>query len=303
MKIALLAAFHIHDHGWSIPIAIENELECLGHQVDRFNLYILDDKGAGIGYGEDGLKNFLDQQSNYDFLLHCDYGQFNSSLLSYINIPTVMEAGDDPQSFQYNFPKAQYFNYILSPDKKCVEAYKGAGLKCIWWTHFADPQIYKPYNDINSDKFVVTTCETGRQNGIINYLRNKLNDIDQNIWLDDRFFYGVDHGRFMCRGKIVFQASRFGEVTRRIFEAAACKRMILTDRLDITTGIYDIFPENVAAVYYTSWSDAVDKILYYRDHSDEMNRIATAGYNTVISSHTVSHRVNILLDMIEKTGG
>lgn len=299
MKIALLAAFHIHDHGWSIPIAIENELERLGHQVDRFNLYTLNDDGAGIAYGEDGLKAFLDQQSNYDFLLHCDYGQFNSPLLSYINIPSVMEAGDDPQSFQYNFPKAQYFDYILSPDKKCVEAYKAAGLKCLWWTHFADTDIYKPYYGINKDKLVVTTCEAGRKDGIIQYLRAKLFSIDKNIWLDDRFFYGVDHGKFMCRGSVVFQASRFGEVTRRIFEAAACKRMILTDRLDWSTGIYDIFPENVAAAYYTSWSDALDKILYYRDHIEEVEKMSQNAYEIVIGGHTVQHRTEVILKLLD----
>lgn len=299
MKIALLAAFHVHDHGWSIPISIQNTIEDMGHQVDRFNLYRLNEDGVGIGYTDEGLRNFLDQQYNYDLLLHCDYGVFISPLFSQIRIKTIMEAGDDIQAFQRNFSKAQYFDYILSPDKRCVELYKQSGLKCLWWTHFADPQIHKSC-DIHQDKLVVTSCEEGRQGGIIRHLRDKLGVVDKNIWLNDRFFYGIDHSKFMCRGSIVFQASQFKEVTRRIFEAAACRRMILTDHLDSSTGIYDIFPDGKAAVYYNGWADAVDKILYYREHPAEVDRIATEGYKIVMEKHTVVHRTKVLLDLIEK---
>jgi len=298
MKIALLAAFHIHDHGWSIPITIQNELEGLGHQVDRFNLYHLDANGAGVGYTDTGLRSFLDQQYNYDLLFHCDYGMFHSPMLSLIQIPSVMEAGDDPQAFQRNFNKAQYFDYILSPDKRCVEAYKEAGLKCLWWTHFADPQIHRSFA-VRKDKLVVTSCEEGRQGGIIKYVRDKLEVVDKNIWLNDRFFYGVEHSKFMCRGDIVFQASQYKEVTRRMFEAAACERMILADKIDVDTGIYDIFPEGVAAVYYNSWADAVDKILYYRDHPEEVAKIAAEGYRIVMEGHTIAHRVKTVLSLIE----
>jgi len=298
MRIALLAAFHIHDHGWSIPISIQNVMEEMGHQVDRFNLYQLNEGGAGVGYTDAGLRSFLDQQHNYDLLLHCDYGQFHTTLFSLIQIPSVMESGDDPQAFQRNIAKAQYFDYILSPDKRCVEAYKDEGLKCLWWTHFADPQIHQPF-DINKDKLVVTSCEEGRQGGIIKYVRDKLDIVDKNIWLNDRFFYGVDHSKFMCRGSIVFQASQYKEITRRMFETAACKRMVLTDRIDPSTGIYDIFPEDVAAVYYNSWADAVDKILYYRDHMEEVEKIAAEGYRIVMEKHTVFYRVKTLLDIID----
>ena len=298
MKIALLAAFHIHDHGWSIPISTQNVMEDMGHQVDRFNLYHLNEDGAGDGYTDQGLRDFLDQQCNYDLLLHCDYGVFVSPLFSHISIKTIMEAGDDIQAFQNNFRKAQYFDYILSPDKRCVELYKQAGLKSLWWTHFADPQIHKAL-DVREDKLVVTSCEEGRQGGIIRHLRDKLGMVDKNIWLNDRFFYGIDHSKFMCRGSIVFQASQFKEVTRRIFEAAACKRMIFTDHLDPATGIYDIFPDGKAAVYYNGWADAVDKILYYREHPAEVDRIAAEGYRIVMEKHTVVHRIKTLLDLIE----
>ncbi len=297
MKIALLAAFHVHDKGWSTTIAIQNAMEDMGHQVDRFNLYRLNEDGVGIEYTDDGLRDFLDQQYNYDFLLHCDYGQFHTHLLSSVLIPSIQESGDDPQAFNSNFLKAQYFDYILSPDKRCVEFYKKDGLKCLWWTHFADPQIHKPF-DINKDKLVITSCEEGRQGGVIKYVRDKLDVIDKKIWLNDRFFYGVDHAKFMCRGSIVFQASQFKEVTRRMFEAAACKRMILTDRIDPNTGVYDLFPDGIAAVYYNSWADAVDKILYYRDHPEEVEKIATEGYRVVMENHTVVHRVGALLDLI-----
>ena len=41
-----------------------------------------------------------------------------------------------------------------------------------------------------------------------------------------------EHTEFLNKGLMVVQHSRWGEVTRRIFEGMACGKMVLCDRLD-----------------------------------------------------------------------
>jgi hypothetical protein len=209
-----------------------------------------------------------------------------------IKIPKTIELGDDPQAFNINYAKAMYFDFLFTPDKNCYNLYKKNGMNVIWLTHWADTNIHFPRQDIVPDKFIVTTCDEDRGNGLIKYLKANL---DENIWLDDRFYYAADHSRFMCRGHIVFQKSKWGEITRRPFEAAACKRMVMMDELNENTGIYNIFRPNVDAVYYKNYKDALEKIEYYFNHLDEVKNISENGYKVVINGHTQTHRVKSLL--------
>jgi len=296
MKIAVLAAFHSLDKGWSCPLSLINQLESMGHQVIMFNLYQLNNENVGVSYTDNGLKKFLDQQNDFDLFLHMDYGMFYSPLLKDVKIPSIGEMGDDPQAFSRNLPKANFFDLVFSPDKRCVQQYKNHGIKAVWLTHWADPSIHMPISDIVPDKFVVTTCETGRGNGMINIMRQQLGG---DIWLDDRYYYAFEHTKFMHRGHVVFQKSQWGEITRRPFEAAACRKMVMLDELEADTGIKNIFRDGVDAVYYHSWEDAVDKINYYKSRLDEVADIAKSGYERVISGHTVEHRANRILDLVE----
>lgn len=292
MKIAAFYAYHNLDCGWSCPISLLNEFERIGHQVYHYNLYKLDENGNGIGNSDEELIKLIDEQDQYDMMLHMDYGSYYSSLFANIRIPKTLEAGDDYQAFRVNFAKAQFFDYIFTPDKNCYLKYKEVGFNVIWLTHWADTTIHFPYSDVDTDKLVVTTCDEDRGNGIIKYLKSKL---DPGLWLDDRFYYANDHSKFMCRGKIVFQKSKWGEITRRPFEAAACKRMVMMDELDENTGIYDIFKPNIDAIYYRNHKDALDKINYYSTHLDELDEIANNGYKKVINGHTQIHRAKALL--------
>ena len=85
--------------------------------------------------------------------------------------------------------------------------------------------------------------------------------------------------------------SKYGGLINLPFEAAACSRMILINRISSGTGIYDLFKENVDAVYYTSWKEALRKIKYFESNQDEMKSIAQNGWNQVIQNHTLGNRL------------
>lgn len=300
MNIAMLYA-HWSGEVWSTPIGIRNELLRRGHTVTDWNLY--HDNGAIIPnlkrrtYSTQGLTRLIQSinTGSYrpDVLFHLDYGVFDNAILDkkYFNhnMWWLLEAGDTPQSFTGTTGKVDKFDCILTPDLPSTRLWNQYGVNAKWWTHFADHHIFKPYDDEIIQWDVVTTC--GRR-----AFTNKIQQALKDRYHDGIYAWGEDYGRFLNRGKIVFQQSKFGEITRRVFEGMACRRLVVTDRLAEGTHIQDLFTDGEDIVYYSSADEAIEKLNYYAAHDEERERIAENGYRKVLEAHTVRHRV----DFIEK---
>lgn len=289
----MLYAFHTLDKGWSCPISLKNALERLGHIVKDFNLYALED-GKSIGYTDQGLRDFLDQQSSFDAIFLMDYGQFFSPLFKYIEIPAIAEMGDDPQAFNANLLKAPYFNVLLSPDYVSTQKYVQAGYNAKWFTHWSDLDIHHELPEVKPDKFIVTSVDENRGNGFIKKLRGQLGD----IFLDDRYFYAFDHTRFMARGRAVLQHSQFGEITRRPIEAMACGKLVFTDRLSPERNFESLFTHGESIVFYDGLEDCVQKIKHFSQHLDIVQQIAENGRKIVLAAHTSDVRAKQLMEYV-----
>jgi spore maturation protein CgeB len=109
----------------------------------------------------------------------------------------------------------------------------------------------------------------------------------------------VEHTEFLNSGLMVIQNSRWKEITRRIFEAMACGKMVLTDRLDESTGLSDMFIDGEDIVYYDEMFDCIEKINYYNENEEQRERIAYNGMAKVIANHTQIQRVDKLIENYE----
>jgi hypothetical protein len=296
MRIAIVAGFNDFDYkGWTRGFAFADQFEFLGHQVQAFNLYNIDNFGNYLGYTDDQLKYFVDQQDNFDFVLLLDCINFSSPLFSYINIPSIIETANDPLAFAQNINKAQYFDIVISPDKRCVENYRSNGLNAYWFQPWVDPKIHLPLHNI-VDKTVVGIPRGWSGEGIYHFMRTKLRD----SWEDSCPNTRYDLNIFLNRGKIVFCHSHHGGLINLMFEAAACSRVVLMNRLDPNTGIYNLFKENVDIIYYSNWKDALNKIKYLESNPDDIKTISKNGWNKIMDYHTIGHRVNTIIDIIQR---
>lgn len=295
MKIACLFAYHDLDRGTSAPLSVIRHWEQT-HVVDYYNLYQLDESGRAIGYTDLNLRRFLDRQFSYDLCVLWDHGVFYSPFLANVRIPFVGEAGDLPQSFDNHLRKINYFDIVFGPDKSSIQKLRKKGIRAYHFPHWADDLICYPMNDVIQRYFITTTIEEGRGRGIVKWLREKLGGT--NTWNDDRYFYGIDYTQYMNSGYAVFQHSKFNEWTRRIPEACACKRLVITDRLPEHTGIYDDYKPDEHVVYYNGWNQALEAILYYNNHLDEAKRIAENGYKITKEKHMASIRASQILDLV-----
>ena len=285
-KITFIYAYEREE--WSTPMSLAKEFRSLGWYVDF------------VSIGSNRLRNWNDSQLNEwvesnpktDIVLFMDWGRFDSPKLDKKYLSTafwIQESGDDPQNFDKNFPKSKKFDVTFSPDADAVEEYKRRGINAWWWTHFADTRVQFPIE--NKPEYVAVTT---RGVGNSQFLDTITQHGDGTIGNQNNLDY-KEHTEFLNKGLMVIQNSRYGEVTRRIFEGMACKKLVLCDRLAKSKRLHELFQEGEEIVFYDDIVDCVNKMNYYVENPEERERIANNGYEVVTEYHTQKQRVDFII--------
>jgi glycosyltransferase involved in cell wall biosynthesis len=274
---------------WNTPLAVVEEFKSRGWDTSIYSLFDSNDN-----YVDDNVYKLLETKP--DIIMHMDWGRHLSPVLSQLRNTDafcVMESGDDPQNFERNIIKAPWFNLILTPDARSTREYNNRGYNAMWWTHFADSRIYQPVTV--SEKYIAVTSRGRGSSQILDTLADYYPEdiINKNGW------EGIEHTEFLNSGKMVIQHSRWGEITRRIFEGMACGKMIITDRLHKDTLLEKLFTDGEDIVLYDDLQDCAEKIAYYNQHPEERDRIAWNGYEKVMSNHTQIQRVDLIIEQWE----
>jgi glycosyltransferase involved in cell wall biosynthesis len=269
---------------WSTPMALVNEFKERGWDTQI------------IKTNDSDLKNWVDSNPQTDIVLFMDWGRFDSQYLNKDLVPAfwIQESGDDPQNFERNYPKAHRFHYTITPDKVSADEYRICGINAEWVNHFADTKVQFPMN-LEPQYVAVTTRGFGNSE-FLDYLTNWAEGaIGNKNGMDAK-----EHTEFLNSGLMVIQNSRWGEITRRIFEGMACGKMVLTDNLSPETGLRDIFIDGEDIVYYDDMFDCIEKINYYNDNKAERERIAHNGMLKVLHNYTQIQVVDKLIEQYEK---
>jgi hypothetical protein len=284
-NIAFIFA-HRDTDKWSTPLSIVNEFKSRGWNTKIYSLFDSNDN-----YVDTNIYDLL--KTNPDIILHMDWGRHLSPILSKLRDTgafCVMESGDDPQCFDRNVIKAPWFDLILSPDINSVNKYKNLGYNAYWWTHFADTAIQYPM-DVNEDYVAVSSRGMG-SSPILDTLATYYEGLicNKNGW------YGIEHTKFLNSGKMVIQHSKWGEITRRIFEGMACGKLVMADRLAKNVCLDELFTDGEDIILYDDLQDCAEKIVYYNENDVERNRIANNGRNKVLKHHTQTQRVDLIIE-------
>ena len=266
---------------WSTPMALVNEFKERGWETQIVKTNDID------------LKNWVDSKPQTDIVLFMDWGRFDSPYLNKDLVPAfwIQESGDDPQNFERNYPKANRFHYTITPDKQSAIEYRNRGINAEWVNHFADTKVQFPLN-LEPEFTAVTTRGFGNSE-FLDYLTR---------WgegaIGNRNGLGAkEHTEFLNKGLIVIQNSRWGEITRRIFEGMACGKLVITDRLPESRGLDEVFIEGEEIVLYNDMFDCIEKINYYTENEEERERIAHNGMMKVLHNFT---QVQVVDKLIEK---
>jgi hypothetical protein len=205
----------------------------------------------------------------------------------------IQESGDDPQNFERNYPKANRFHYTITPDRVSAYEYRSRGINAEWVNHFADTKVQFPMN--LEPKYVAVTTRGVGNSQFLDHLTN---------WAEgavgNRNGMGPkEHTEFLNTGLMVIQNSRWGEITRRLFEGMACGKMVLTDKLDVSRGLEELFVDGEDIVLYNDMFDCIEKMNYYNENEEEREQIAHNGMIKVLHNYTQIQLVDKLIKKYE----
>ena len=272
---------------WSTPMALLNEFKERGWETEIVPITATDDSA---------LQLWIQQDIPTDIVLFMDWGRIDSKWLDKSLKPNsfwIQESGDDPQNFERNYPKANRFHYTITPDKQSAQEYRNRGINAEWVNHFADTKVQFPMN--LEPKYVAVTSRGRGGSEFLDYLTNWAEGA-----IGNRNGMGaIEHTEFLNSGLMVIQNSRWGEITRRLFEGMACGKLVLTDNLPPETGLRDIFIEGEDIVYYDDMFDCIEKMNYYNENEEERERIAHNGMMKVLHKYTQIQVVDKLISAYE----
>ena len=287
-KITFIYAYENEE--WSTPLSLATEFDERGWNVGIVSI----GSNKTQKYHDDNIRAWLNEKDDSDIVLFMDWGRFDSHLLNKEKLPSafwVQESGDDPQNFERNFPKAERFHMTLSPDAESTETYKGRGINAHWWTHFADTKVQVPIEEVEPSYVAVTSRGMGGSQFLDTLTVHADGAVGNQNGLGP-----LDHTAFLNSGKMVIQNSRWGEVTRRIFEGMACGKMVLCDRLEKSKKLDELFVDGEDIVYYDDMVDCINKMNEYSTDDKERERIAKNGYQKVLKNHTQVQRVDFIIE-------
>jgi len=231
MKVTFIYAYEKEE--WSTPLSLAKEFQSQGWEVEFVSI----GSNRLQNWNDSQIKNWIDSKPKTDIVLFMDWGRFDSPLLDkkLVDAFWVQESGDDPQNFDRNFPKSERFHITLSPDFESTTEYRKRNQDAHWWTHFADTRVQFPM-DIPAEYVAVTTRGLGNSEFLDVVTQHGGGTIG-----NQNGFNSKEHTEFLNKGLMVIQNSRWGEVTRRIFEGMACGKLVLCDRLHENKKLHELF--------------------------------------------------------------
>jgi hypothetical protein len=248
--------------------------------ISPFGMY---DLNIHVDWGEDGLTGIL------------PYTPFETPKpFAYWASDTHIKTGSI-DSYDYRCSVAKKADFAFVAQKNAVERMKNDGVaNPIWLPHAVEPQAY-PKIELLTKKYDV--CFVGHVSSL-----NRVDALDRLFREFPNFYYGQrlfdEAARKFAESKIVFNIAMTDDINMRCFEVLATGSFLLTNWIP---GIEDVFEDGKHMVFYRSLDEMVEKAKYYLAHDDEREKIAQAGYEEVISKHTIQHRVNLILDEYLKT--
>lgn len=208
----------------------------------------------------------------------------------------VNELGDEPQTRHLNAVRVQLSDLCLSPDAASVVHWQALGARCVWFTHWADTAVFHRQPDVPRQRRIVTTVGRRRYARLLRLVFGQ-------AFVNQRCS-GAENTALYNGGLIAFQYARWDEVTRRVFEAAACGCCVVTNRLPETAGLGQLLPDDEAIVFYDHGWDLVLRIADLMRHPQRAQSIGARAQAIVDQGHTQKARARQLVDLVAdlKTG-
>lgn len=241
----------------------------------------------------------------YDLNLDVDWGEDGlTSIIPYkleeIPKPNIFWCSDSHLGFDYRLEKAKKFDHVFCAQKQAVIDFEKAGVKAEWMPHAFEPHAYHDMENLdeNGNPRPFSYVSKDHDIAFVGHVNspNRVDFLDRMFREFPNFFFGQrrfqDAAKIYAKAKISINIAMKEDANMRIWEILGAGGFLLTDRIP---HIEELFKDGEHLVLYDNYDDAVDKARYYLKHDDERERIAKAGFEWVMKTGTIDHRVDQML--------
>ena len=209
--------------------------------------------------------------------------------------PAAWWAIDTHLGFERCLSRAQRADWTFAAQRNGAEQLRAAGIdNAVWLPLACDPEIHGRREVRLQHDIGFVGHEVGAE-------RTRLLDLLQQRF--PRMYRGQAYLDAMATvysgSKIVFNRSVCDDVNMRVFEGLCSGSLLVTNRLD-ENGLTELFTEETHYVAYESDEELFDKLEFYLNHDAARERIAQAGCEAVLSAHTYRHRVETILEAVQR---
>ena len=173
---------------------------------------------------------------------------------------------------------------------------RAEGVPNVFWLPLAcDPETHRRIPFVGKEYDICFVGSTGTGDGErtrwVEWIRNHV----------PRAFVGQAHGDELTRvysaSRLVFNCAVRNDINRRVFEAAACGSLLITNDL-AENGQDLLFTPGVHLLTYQRGEDLPALIQQFLHDENERERIAQTGMEHVRAHHTYAHRMDDLLSAV-----
>lgn len=205
-------------------------------------------------------------------------------------------------SYDRHFFDAKRYDHVFVAQKHHVVRYQDwAWVPASWLPLAADPDVFRPAGgplayDVGFVGSVLPGLHEARQRLLV-HLLERFERV-----LVARGAFRDDAARELSSCCAVFNRSLHEDVNMRVFEAMACGRPLVTDRLPAKCGLEELAVDGEHLVLY---DDADLEVTLARLLADEgaPDRLGAAGRALVLGRHTYDHRARRILEAMGVSPG
>lgn len=248
------------------------------------------------------------QQGKYDAHIWCDWGE--DGLVDVLPYKVVFPVKDGKSpivywptdthvsgpSYDYRLMRAKQSDIVFTAQKPSVARFAQDGVNAMFLPCAVEPQAYPKFN-LASQHFDV--CFIGYIN-----CEERVEFLDRMFKVFPNFFFGQkrfeEAARTYADSKVCLNIALNDDINMRNFEVLGAGGFLLTKRI---AALEEILEDGVHCIMWDTIDDAIAKAKYYIEHEEERKKIAEAGYKHVIASHTMDHRVDVILKAIKEFKG
>lgn len=212
--------------------------------------------------------------------------------LESVDIPMVYYGIDTHMVRDMIFDEAKNYKHVFFAQKKALPEFKEfCGKDADWLPCCAEPLIHKPMNFEPEYDFAFV-------GGIdLSEAHKPRRDAIKKLKEKYKVFVGNAYGYFMTmqynKAKVVFNYAVNDDLNMRVFEAMACKRPLLTNKLSVESGLNELFEDGTHLMTFTDETLMERADMLIKDEAMR-KKLAETGYNEVMLKHTYDKRMEAI---------